>query len=108
MFTTLFYSEVYVGFMVKIDQEISQEILQIRAVFLQTSRQGGSSLDGTHISPETRRGRIQLMPNVFVGCRHMMQEELLILSTAEESCKDCFNIALSKKNLQMLSESECL
>ena len=84
--------------MVKIHHESSQEILQIQVVLLQTSGQGGASLDDTHISPETGRGRMQLMPNVFVGYRHVTQEELLILSTAEESCKDRFNKALSKKN----------
>lgn len=108
LFTKFSYSKVCVGFVVKIHQEKSQEILQVQVVLLQNSRQGGASLDDTHVSPETGKGRIELMPDVFVGCRHMTQKKLLVLSTAAESCKDHFDGALSKKPLQMLSESECL
>lgn len=108
MFTTFSYSKVYVGFVVKIHQENSQEILQVQVVLLQTFGQGGASPDDPHVSPETRRGRLELTPDVFVGCRYMTLEELLVLSTAAESCKDHFKRALSKKPLLMLSESECL
>lgn len=84
-----------------------RKFCKFRLCFYKTSGQGGAFLDDTHISAEIGKGRTQLTPNVFVGCRHMTREKLLILST-EESCKDRFNKALSKKNFQMLSESECL
>lgn len=54
----MFYSEVSVGFMVKIHQGKSQEILQIQVVLLQICGQGDACLADTHNSPETGTGRI--------------------------------------------------
>lgn len=63
LFTTLFCSKVYVGFVVKIHHKNSRSL-------------GREVPDDTPISSGIWMERIQLTPNMFVGCRPTAQEGL--------------------------------
>lgn len=86
IFTTLFYSKVYVGFVVKVHHK-------------NPANSGCVSADlwagESPMSPERWMERIQLTPDIFVGCN---PGGAVILSPSGESCRDHFNRALSEKS----------